>query len=57
MLFADNWTLDLTTQGPPSVIQLTGGTHQYRHARGTVRVKNVGGPNSNNSDDTVRFTP
>jgi hypothetical protein len=57
MLFADNWTLDLTSQSPPSVIKLTGGTNQFRHARGTIRVKPVGGPNSNNSDNTVRFRP
>lgn len=55
MLFADNWTLNLTTQGPPSIIHLTGGTNQYRHVHGTVRVKPV--PKSNNSDNTIRFTP
>jgi hypothetical protein len=57
MLFADSWTLNLATGGPPAVVHLTGGTNQYRHARGTVQVKNVGGPNSNFSDNTVRFTP
>lgn len=56
LLFADNWTLNLGNQGP-GPIHLTGGTNQFRHAHGTIRVKGVGGPNSNNSDETVRFTP
>lgn len=55
MLFADNWSLNLNTQGPASFVKLTGGTNQYRHAHGNVRLKAVG--NSNNSDETVRFTP
>lgn len=55
MLFAENWTLNLTTQGPPPSVKLTAGTNQYRHAHGTVYLKPVG--KSNNSDETIRFTP
>lgn len=57
MLFADNWTLNTASGGPPSAVKLTAGTNQYRHARGTVHIKGVGGPNSNNSDETIVFTP
>lgn len=55
MLFADNWTLP-ATGGPPSVVTLTGGTNQYRHAHGTVHLKSVGA-SGNNSDETITFTP
>lgn len=55
LLFADNWTINTTSEGPPAVVKITGGTNQYRHAHGTVHFKAV--PHSNNSDETVRFTP
>ncbi len=56
MLFSDNWTLNTAMQGPPPVVKLTGGTNQYRHARGTVHLKPVG-KSGNNSDETILFTP
>ena len=55
MLFADNFKVNLVTMSAPPKVKITGGTIQYRHARGTIAVKNVG--KTNNSDDTVRFTP
>ena len=54
MLLAEGFTIDFTSNGPTRVT-ITGGTLRYKGAHGTLVVKTIG--NSNNSDNTITFTP
>jgi hypothetical protein len=49
MIFGDDFVLDFNSNAP-TTLKITGGTGQYRHARGTVIAKSVG----NNTDLTIR---
>ena len=55
MLLAQGFTIDFTSNGPTKVT-ITGGTLKYKRAHGTLVVKSLG-PNGNNSDNTITFTP
>jgi hypothetical protein len=54
MLLASNFTISFTSNAPVNA-KITAGTNQYRHAHGIVISRSIG--NTNNSDDTVKFTP
>lgn len=54
MIFGDDFVL--STSSSTVTVKITGGTGRYLHAHGTLIHKNVGGPNSNNGDLTLKLT-
>ncbi len=53
MIFGDDFVINFNSNAP-TTLKITGGTGQYRHARGTVIAKTVG--NSNNDDLTIKVS-
>ena len=53
MILGDDFILDLASNNPVTVVEITGGTGRFRHARGTIVAKSV---SQNTTDLTIRVT-